>query len=392
MHNESPGTIASVVHDKTSLTVGWTDGQQSQFPLRWLRYECTCELCGESSTGIRFVTLPNLARDLSVSECSVNASGAVAVTWLPDAHRSCYAPAWLRRHCLEPASRARRLHKPATWGCELLDRLPRVSFQGFANDPERRYDAYAAIREIGLVHIIEGPTEPGTVERLARIIGPLEETNFGKVFDLKSDPNAKAIGATRHPAPLHTDDPYRNMPTGIKVLHCIRDSDPGTGYSLFADGFHLAKQLEQSSPKVYELLCSVPITFHRRYQDAIITAVARVFSFDHAGRISGFRFQDRSMAPLDLAGEEVDEMLDAIIALMSLIEEPRHQLKLRLQPGEAVIFDNHRLLHGRTGFSGPRHLQLCSVNRDTFISELRVLERNLGRDDASLSFARGALS
>ena len=68
---------------------------------------------------------------------------------------------------------------------------------------------------------------------------------------------------------------------------------------------------------------------------------------------------------------------------------PQNQIKIRLEPGEAVLVDNHRVLHGRTGFSGARHLQLCSVNRDTFLSEMRVLERALNRDGPYLRLASG---
>ncbi|MFE4977674.1 TauD/TfdA family dioxygenase [Kitasatospora sp. NPDC056651] len=33
---------------------------------------------------------------------------------------------------------------------------------------------------------------------------------------------------------------------------------------------------------------------------------------------------------------------------------PAGRLRLRLAPGHGVVLDNHRLLHGRTGFSGER--------------------------------------
>ena len=57
-----------------------------------------------------------------------------------------------------------------------------------------------------------------------------------------------------------------------------------------------------------------------------------------------------------------------------------------------MLFDNHRLLHGRAGFTGPKHLQICYVNRDTFISEMRVLERDLGREGPYLRIAGGAFA
>ena len=60
--------------------------------------------------------------------------------------------------------------------------------------------------------------------------------------------------------------------------------------------------------------------------------------------------------------------------------------------GPVMADRGHRLLHGRTGFAGPRHLQICYVNRDTFISEMRVLERDLGREGPYLRIAGGAFA
>lgn len=387
-HATTSTSIKSAEQTDTSVVIEWADTHKSHFPLRWLRYECKCEQCGDSSSGIRFVTLAMIPKELSVSVCHDNEEGDLEVVWGPDEHRSCYHRSWLRQHCLGTESRARRVHHPTTWGRELAP--PRVAFEEYENVATRRCDAYEAIRDYGLVHIVDGPPERGMAERLALKIGPLEDTNFGRVFDLKSDPDSYTIGATNHPATLHTDNSYRNMPTGVIAIHCIQASDPDTGFSLFADGFNLARKLQQTDPEAYEVLCTVPITFNRRYQEAIVMARAPIISRERDGRVIGFRFQDRSMAPLDVEPSQADQVFDAIAALMKHIDDPQNQLKLRLAPGEAILFDNHRLMHGRTGFTGPRHLQIGSVNRDTFISEMRVLERDLGREGPYLRIAGGA--
>lgn len=392
MTSVSASTIKLVTHVKSGVGIDWGDGHHSDFPYRWLRYECTCEVCGESRTGIRFITLADIPNDLEIVACSRDDSGALSVRWGPDSHSSRYDPEWLRQHDLEETGGVSKSHTPTTWGAELIDALPSVQFDEFVGDRARRCDALEAIRDFGIVRVTDGPTKLGVVEHLASHLGPLEETNFGRIFELKTADHARAIGATRYPATLHTDECYRNMPTGIKCIHCIQDSDTGTGYSLFADAFQIGKQLKQASPAAFELLCTVPITFNRRYDDAIIVATACIFSRDAGGQLRGFRFQDRSMAPLRMAPAQVDDIFDAIAQLMRLIGDPANQLRLRLRPGEAVLFDNHRLLHGRTGFTGARHLQLCSVNRDTYLSEMRVLQRDLGRPGPYMTLAGGAFA
>ena len=48
-------------------------------------------------------------------------------------------------------------------------------------------------------------------------------------------------------------------------------------------------------------------------------------------------------------------------------------------PGDLFIVDNQRVLHGRktVGGSGRRHLQGCYADKDSLLSTLRVLEREL---------------
>ena len=58
----------------------------------------------------------------------------------------------------------------------------------------------------------------------------------------------------------------------------------------------------------------------------------------------------------------------------------RYCLKQGLQPGDLVMFDNHRVLHGRTAIGRQnkrRHLRYCSVDRDYFRSLQWFLDKNL---------------
>ena len=59
-----------------------------------------------------------------------------------------------------------------------------------------------------------------------------------------------------------------------------------------------------------------------------------------------------------------------------LLREPRFQIRTRLGDGDLVVFDNQRILHGRTGFASakhPRHLRGCYLTRDSVYSEAALL-------------------
>ena len=62
------------------------------------------------------------------------------------------------------------------------------------------------------------------------------------------------------------------------------------------------------------------------------------------------------------------------------MRDARFQLTTRLGKGTLVVFDNQRILHGRTAFSSakhPRHLRGCYLTRDSVYSEAALLRREL---------------
>ena len=54
------------------------------------------------------------------------------------------------------------------------------------------------------------------------------------------------------------------------------------------------------------------------------------------------------------------------------------QLRFRYEPGDLVLVDNRRVLHGRTAYDaevGERWLQGCYGEREELMSRLRILAR-----------------
>ena len=73
---------------------------------------------------------------------------------------------------------------------------------------------------------------------------------------------------------------------------------------------------------------------------------------------------------------------DVIRRLLELAEDPRRMIKRILRPGAFVVFDNHRILHGRTTLTMKerRWLQWVQVEREDFHSALRITTDRLGLD------------
>ena len=68
---------------------------------------------------------------------------------------------------------------------------------------------------------------------------------------------------------------------------------------------------------------------------------------------------------------------------------------LGLTPGQAIIYDNQRVLHGQTAFGpegGRRHLRLCTIDRDQFHSRLRRLREQHERAGVDERLPSGSIA
>jgi gamma-butyrobetaine dioxygenase/trimethyllysine dioxygenase len=61
-----------------------------------------------------------------------------------------------------------------------------------------------------------------------------------------------------------------------------------------------------------------------------------------------------TMAPHRLPFARMEAFYRAYQTLFRYIAEPRNHVQFGLGAGEVLLYDNHRMLHGRTAFRGPR--------------------------------------
>lgn len=97
--------------------------------------------------------------------------------------------------------------------------------------------------------------------------------------------------------------------------------------------------------------------------------------FDAHGHLDLLRFNEYDRGDLPGAGDWYDRIfLPHWRALVECVNRPAHVERFRLQPGEGLIVSNHRVMHGRTAFSGGRREMIgCYIGRDDFDSRLRAL-------------------
>ncbi len=85
------------------------------------------------------------------------------------------------------------------------------------------------------------------------------------------------------------------------------------------------------------------------------------------GELIAVRFNNRSLAAItDVPFDQMAGYYDAYRRFGEIIDDPSMQVAFRLNPGEAFVVDNTRVLHARKGYSGEgtRWLQGCYADMD----------------------------
>ena len=211
--------------------------------------------------------------------------------------------------------------------------------------------------------------------------------------DLIFDPKRRSIAYDIKALKPHTDEPYRSAPPGIMLFHCVANDQTGAGASTFVDGFEIAEMLRARDGEGFDALCSNSQAFRRHFEnDVDLISDFPVLSVDEFGNLCGVRINDRVAAPLSIRPEQVETYYRGLRYLLELSEDPAFALHLTLQPGDIAVFDNHRVLHGRTDLTvdGQRWLQWLAIKRGDFHSSLRIIADRLQQARDTNPMLKGA--
>jgi gamma-butyrobetaine dioxygenase len=374
-----------------AVSVEWSTGERASFNVLWLRDNCPTG--GDKRSAFRTFSVADLDPDLVLAKATASAGGDLAVTF-SDGHRSVFDAAWL--HHNRPG---RAPGRPTTWRSDA--ELTTIE-AGAVSEVDGWHRLLEAVARDGAALVNGVPPTPEGSAALAARLGHVRETDFGRFFDIISEPEVWTMSQSTSAMDPHTDDPYRYTPSGISVLHCIEASPTGGGRSTLVDGFAVAEAIREERPEAFELLRSVAVPWVRHRTKSVdqgaavhLVAHAPVIAVDRHGGLCGIRFHERSMGSLDIDPDLTHGYYRALIEFTSRIRSPAFQWEHGLAPGEAIVFDNQRVLHGRTGFDGDpgrRHLRLCTVDRDQVHSTLRLLRAELDPDREHDELPSGNLS
>ncbi|MBS7663230.1 TauD/TfdA family dioxygenase [Pseudomonas lalucatii] len=232
--------------------------------------------------------------------------------------------------------------------------------------PERFLTALDSYLRYGFVVLTQVPTAPLSILDVAAKFGYLKETNFGRYFEVFSKPDANDLAYTGVHLGPHTDNPYRDPVPGIQLLHCLVNQTSG-GLSTLVDSVSVVRELAATDPEGYRLLKDTSVKYRFIDRGTELVSHKPIIKTDAQGRTLGVHYSPRLDGLPLLPLEQLKAFHRARQRLGELFCDPAYQIRFPLLAGELMLFDNSRVLHGRTRFDpseGPRHLQGCYIDLD----------------------------
>lgn len=366
--------LAEVTLTDRFVICRWADGTELEAFDLWLRENAVGPSI-DARTRECILDPADLDPDrVAAAAVEIRADGALAVRWL-DGSTTTHHPGWLR-HVAEGSHTAGAwLPRPTPW---LADDLGGTPPTHDASDPATRPDVVADwvhdLTRYGLARLSGVGTDPDTVGEIASLIGPMRDTNFGVIWDVRADPDPDSTANTTHRLAPHTDLPTREVPPGYQFLHCVANTVEG-GYSTMADGMAVVDHLARHHPEHHESLSTLRWVFFNRgptvdhrWSGPIIDDTGGALTLRAFHPVRGFP---------DMPARDVPRAYAALRCFSSVAAEDRFQLRFPFRPGDVVGFDNRRILHGRDGYesAGHRHLRGCYLDRDDLYSYARQAAR-----------------
>jgi gamma-butyrobetaine dioxygenase len=340
-------------------------------PHQWLRHHCHCPQCVHPS-GQRLLDAATIAPDVHPASATLEAD-ELEVVWSTDHHRSRYRLAELSSP--RPPTR----EAPELWDASITPRMPTADHAALCSQPHVMLDWLVGVDRLGFGVLRGVPVSDGEVARVAELFAHVRTTNYGRCFDVRAVVDPTNLANSSLGLPAHTDNPYRDPVPTLQLLHCLQSS-AGGGDNVLVDGFRVAAEVRAARPEGFALLASRPVDFVYADDDAELRASAPLVELDPSGKVRAVRCNSRSMAPPDMADDELVAWYDAFSLWCRMLDDPQLQVRIHLEPGDLFIVDNRRVLHGRTAYDssgGTRHLQGCYADIDGLRSSIAVLRRRL---------------
>lgn len=361
-----------VTLQEKGLEVALPDRGATYFNYYWLRDNCPTSF--DSATRERQFDIFHLSQPPRPANASVEGDKLV-VSWANENHVSQYPLTMLANyadgtHRPDPADLPRK-----AWFSDHYPSIARFSQPELMKSPEKVAEWIKAMIVEGLTIVTDMPDSNEGLTETVKLMGHVRSTFFGEFFDVKTYINPTNTAYTAKALELHTDTPAEEHAPGIQFLHCRANSVEG-GLSIYSDGVAVANDFRKIDPEGFRLLSEIDIPFYCEHDTYDMRSRQRVIELDKHGEVSGLTISQHMADIFDLPQTVLDDYYPAFCRFGKMLQDDKYMMRFLMKAGECMVFDNHRIVHGRLAYSatsGDRYLRGCYADREEMRSTYRAL-------------------
>lgn len=344
-------------------------------------------MCKDSSSGQKSFVSTEIPVDIGISDVTASEEGLSIKfsreieRFATDGHRMLLPWASvemaLRRKGMEDMQLPRKRSIQRRTGVQYWDRdvlekeVRKIDYEDYMQGGEAFWDVVIDLCRLGIVYLKNVPKDEDSIVHITTRMANIRETFYGRTFDVRAKPNAENVAYTSGYLGLHQDLLYLEPPPQIQVLHCMENSCQG-GESLFSDGERVGRLLWPYMDR-YKM---APLADHfipyQYDRNGYHYFSSRYVIDQNEGGFAGVYWSPPFQGRYISAAKDLRRWIEPARIFEGLInaEDAMHQRKM--EPGECVLFDNLRVMHGRTAFDasggGSRWLRGAYIAAEDFLS------------------------
>lgn len=157
-------------------------------------------------------------------------------------------------------------------------------------------------------------------------------------------PDMKAFRHSQNAQPLHTDESYKQDPSDLIVFYCQNKAEDG-GETIFVDGDDLVNRMEKIAPGLLKTISTQELSYEKAGSQRRKTILSLAEGEPPLLNFNYFCIDENESAENKKINQDFFDFLETHIK-GSYLEKA-----IALRPGEAVIWWDHYVLHGRRPFA-----------------------------------------
>jgi gamma-butyrobetaine dioxygenase len=361
------------------VVIRWADGVELRAYALWLWENRMADVAIDERTREGKLDPADLPSADVLLEAGTTTAGDLEVRWV-GIDPSEFSSGWLRHVAEGRHSAMAGIPAPELWRtCDLPEPPTRDGLSVLDGEEAAMLGWLRLICRFGIARLSGLSADEDVVARIGERIGALRDTNFGVTWPVTVDIAPTSTANTPLPLPPHTDLPTRETPPGHQLLHCRVNTCQG-GLSHMTDGYAVAEHLRGEEPAHFEALATLRWTFFNRSPHHDHRWSGPIIDEGAPGEPLTLRGFHPVRAFPDMDSADVPRAYAALRRFGEVAGSDEFQMRYAFRPGDLVVFDNRRILHGRGPIEvagGERVLHGTYIDHDEIYSRLRVLSRRL---------------